>query len=118
MTATQVSSTATQTAGSVRTLIQDAYNQGASGLYLQIGRTPFYRLHGKLVPQDQFAVITPDRHSHYLQEILTPSQIQHYLETQKLDATVQISGFMQARLNCGPTTQGVQAMSLSSIELD
>ncbi|MCU0549668.1 MAG: PilT/PilU family type 4a pilus ATPase [Leptolyngbya sp. Prado105] len=118
MTATQVSPIATQTAASIRELVQNAYNQGASGLYLQIGRAPFYRLHGKLVPQDQFAVITPDRYSHYIQEILSPTQLKQYLETQKLDASVQVSGFMQARLICGPTTQGVQAMSLSAIEFD
>jgi twitching motility protein PilT len=115
MTAIQISSTI---ASSIRDLIQDAYNQGASGLYLQIGRTPFYRLHGKLVPQDQCSVITPDRYSHYIQEILSPSQLKQYLATQKLDESIQISGFMQARLTCGPTTQGVQAMSLSAIEFN
>lgn len=118
MTATQVSSTTPQTAASVRDLVQDAYHQGASSLYMQIGRAPFYRLQGKLIPQDHFALITPDRYNHYIQEILSPSQLKQYLETQKLDASVQIQGFIQARLNCGLTTQGVPAMSLSAIELD
>jgi twitching motility protein PilT len=107
-----------QLAASIRSLIQDAYNQGATALYLQIGRSPFYRLHGKLISQDNFPIVTPDRFSHYIQEILTPPQLKQYLDTQKLDALVQIPGFMQARINCGPTSQGIQAMSLNSIALD
>ena len=119
MTAIQVSDhPAPQTANSVRLLIQDAYNQGATALYMQIGRTPFYRIHGKLISQDQLPILTPDRFSHYVQEVLTPDQLKHYREAQKLDTNAQIPGFMQARVNCGPTTQGVQAMSLSSIVLD
>jgi twitching motility protein PilT len=119
MTATQVLSDAAQPdQRSIRDLIQEAYNQGATGVYLQIGRSPFYRLHGKLVPQDHHATLTPGRFSHYVQEVLTPEQLKQYLSVQKLDAAVQIPGFMQARLNCGPTTQGVQAMSLSAIALD
>jgi twitching motility protein PilT len=119
MTAIQVSTDpAPQAATSIRMLIQDAYNQGATALYMQIGRSPFFRVHGKLIPQDHLSILTPDRFSHYVQEILTPSQLKHYLEAQKLDTNVQIQGFMQGRINCGPTTQGVQAMSLSSIVLD
>ncbi len=119
MTAIQVSTDpAPQATTSIRLLIQDAYNQGATALYMQIGRSPFFRVHGKLIPQDHLPILTPDRFSHYVQEVLTPPQLKHYLETQKLDTNVQIAGFMQGRVNCGPTTQGVQAMSLSSIVLD
>jgi twitching motility protein PilT len=119
MTATQVSTDApAQSTASIRSLIQDAYNQGATALYVQIGRSPFYRIHGKLIPQDHLPIMTPDRFSHYVQEVLTPPQLKQYLEAHKLDANVQILGFMQARVNCGPTTQGVQAMSLNGIILD
>jgi twitching motility protein PilT len=119
MTAIQVSTDPVpQAATSIRILIQDAYNQGATALYMQIGRSPFFRVHGKLVPQDDLPILTPDRFSHYVQEVLTPPQLKHYLEAQKLDTNVKIPGFMQGRVNCGPTTQGVQAMSLSAIVLD
>ena len=119
MTLTQApTDSISQAASSVRLLIQDVYNQGATALYMQIGRAPFYRIHGKLAPQDHLPILTPDRFSHYVQEVLTPPQLKQYLATQKLDANVQIPGFMQARVNCGPTTQGVQAMSLSGIVLD
>jgi twitching motility protein PilT len=119
MTVTQVlSDSAPQIATAIRALVQDAYNQGATAVYLQIGRSPFYRLHGKLIPQDHLPILTPDRFSLYVQEVLTADQLKQYTSTQKLDASVHVPGFMQARVNCGPTTQGVQSMSLSAIALD
>ncbi|MEB3292573.1 MAG: PilT/PilU family type 4a pilus ATPase [Synechococcales bacterium] len=119
MTAIQVSTSVAPTPPSeLAYLVQDAYNRGATALYLQIGRSPFYRLHGKLMPQDQFAIVTPARFSDYIQEILSPEQIQQYSKTQKLDVTVTIPGVAKARLNCGPTMQGVQSLSLSNIVLD
>ncbi len=119
MTAIQVSTdSAPRSLGSIRHLIQDAYNRGATALYMQIGRPPFYRLQGKLLPQDQLPPIAPEQFGHYLREILTPPQLDQYRTQQKLDASVRIPGFMQGRINCGPTTQGTQAMSLTAIALD
>lgn len=102
----------------IRKLIQDCYNSGATVLYLQIGRSPFFRLHGKIVPQDSFAIITPDRYSQIIQDLLPDDLLQLYRTQQKLDTEIKIPGFVQARLNCGPTTQGVQALSLSSFVMD
>jgi twitching motility protein PilT len=110
--------TAATQVGSIRALIQDAYNQGATALYMQIGRSPFYRLHGKLVAQEQFPVITPELFSRYIQECLSPEQLKQYQQQHKLDANVFIPGIARARINCGPTSQGVQSISLTGIELD
>jgi twitching motility protein PilT len=103
---------------SMRQLVQDAYNQGATALYMQIGRSPFYRLHGKVMPQEQFPIVTPELFSRYLQELLTPEQLKQYSTTQKLDANLHIPGFLKARINCGPTSQGVQSVSLNALLLD
>jgi twitching motility protein PilT len=103
---------------SIRAVIQDAYNRGATALYLQAGRPPFYRISGKLLPQDHIPALTPELFHHYLQEVLTPPQLKHYLDTRKLDAEVSIPGFMQGRVNCGPTSHGTEAMSLNAISLD
>jgi hypothetical protein len=64
----------------LRQLIQDCYNVGATVLYLQIGRSPFYRLYGKLLSQDQHPIVTPDRYSQYVQELL-PSGLLGQLRT-------------------------------------
>lgn len=119
MTATQVSAdSAPRALPSIRHVIQDAYDRGATALYIQIGRPPFYRIQGKLIPQDHLAVIVPEQFGRYLEEILTPPQIHYYRANQKLDTNVRIPGFMQGRINCGPTAQGSQAMSLTAIALD
>ncbi len=103
---------------SIRSVIQDAHNRGATALYLQPGRPPFYRMSGKLLPQEHLAPLSPEQFRHYLQEVLTPQQLKHYLEVRKLDTDVRIPGFMQGRVNCGPTAQGTEAMSLNAIALD
>ncbi len=110
--------TALNSPSSIRTIIQDAWDRGATALYLQAGRPPFYRLSGKLLPQDHFPPLTPDQFRHYLQEVLSPKQLKYYLENRKLDADARIAGFMQCRINCGPTAQGTEAMSLNAIALD
>ncbi len=102
----------------LRQLIQDCYNVGATALYLQIGRSPFYRLYGKLLSQDQHPIVTPDRYSQYVQELLPSELLREYQTQHKLDAQITIPGFVQGRVNCGPTTQGVQSLSLSNLVMD
>lgn len=102
----------------LRQLIQDCYNVGATALYLQIGRSPFYRLYGKLICQDHYPIVTPDRYSQYVQALLMPDLLREYQSQQKLDAQITVPGFFQARINCGPTTQGVQSLSLSNLVMD
>jgi twitching motility protein PilT len=103
---------------SLRDLIQDAHERGAVALYIQVGHNPFYRIQSKLVPQKHLPILTSEQFSQYLQEILAPNQIQHYIAHGKLDANVRIPGFMQGRVNCGPTAQGTEAMSLQAIMMD
>ncbi|MBW4518799.1 MAG: PilT/PilU family type 4a pilus ATPase [Scytolyngbya sp. HA4215-MV1] len=103
---------------SMRNLIQDACDQDAVALYLQVGHPPFYRIHGKLIPQKHLPILTPESFSQYLQEILLPPQLKQYALEHKLDTDVRIPGFMQGRIHCGPTAHGTQAMSLQAISLD
>jgi twitching motility protein PilT len=103
---------------SIRLIIQDACNRGATTVYLQAGRSPFYRLSGKLLPQEHLPILTPDQFHQYLHEILTPQQLRQYVAKRKLDAEARILGFMQCRIHCGPTAQGSEAMSLNGIALD
>lgn len=119
MTATQVSANLQiQLPSSIRAIIQDACDRKATAVYLQAGRPPFYRLSGKLLPQEHFAVLSMEAFRHYLQEVLSPHQLQQYQANRKLDADVRIHGFMKARINCGPTSQGTDALSLNGIILD
>ncbi len=119
MTAPQVSAEPQRnTPTSIRQVIQDACDRGASVIYLQLGRPPFYRINGEMLPQGHFATITPDLFQHYLQEVLSPPQIQHYATTRKLDSDVRIQGFMQGRIICAPTAQGTDSLRLYSIALD
>jgi twitching motility protein PilT len=114
MTATQSFPVGTQDLLSVRHLVQTAYNYGATALYMQIGRSPFYRLYGKPVPQEQYPVVTPELFGRYIQELLRPEQIQSYQQSQKFDGDIELAGMGRARLVCGPTSQGVQSISLSA----
>lgn len=119
MTATQVSANPqVQLPSTIRMIIQDASDRAATAVYLQAGRPPFYRLAGKLLPQEHFAALTVEAFRHYLQEVLSPQQLQQYQAQRKLDADVRIHGFMKARINCGPTSQGTDALSLNGIVLD
>lgn len=103
---------------SIRLIIQDAYDRGATAVYLQAGRSPFYRISGKLLPQEHLSPLTPEHFRHYLHEVLNPQQLQQYQVHRKLDVNACIPGFMQCRVNCGPTAQGAEAMSLNAIALD
>ena len=107
-----------QAPDTIRAIIQDACDRGATGIYLQPGRPPFYRLRGKLLPQDQFTALSSEVFQHYLQELLSPKQLQYYQKHRKLDTDVLIAGFMKGRINCGPTSQGTDALSLSGMVLD
>jgi len=119
MTATQVpSNSSVNIPSTIRTIIQDACDRGATAIYLQSGRPPFYRMSGKLLPQEKYAPLSVEAFRHYLQEVLSPQQLQHYQTQRKLDTDVRIHGFMKARINCGPTSQGTDAMSLNGIVLD
>lgn len=119
MTATQVpQNPSLNIPPTIRAIIQDACDRGATALYLQSGRPPFYRMSGKLLPQEHFAPLSLEAFRHYLQEVLTPQQLQYYQTNRKLDADVRIHGFMNARINCGPTSQGTDAMSLNGVVLD
>lgn len=119
MTATQAAAESQLAVpNTVRAIIQDACDREATALYLQAGRPPFYRIGGKLLPQDHFAHLTVEQFRQYLQEILSPPQLKHYLAHGKLDTEVRIHGFMKGRINCGPTAQGTEAMSLNGIILD
>ncbi|MBD2103818.1 type IV pilus twitching motility protein PilT [Leptolyngbya sp. FACHB-261] len=111
-------STATESSqGSLRYLIQEGHRQGATGIYIQVGYAPHYRIEGRMVPQDEQPRTTPELLHHYLSEVLTPPQLRYYHSRRKLDATVVIPGFMQCRINCGPTAQGSEALSLQRIQL-
>jgi twitching motility protein PilT len=119
MTAIQASTEPQSDASvSLRFIIEDSHNRGATALYLQAGRSPFYRIRGKLLPQEHIAPVTREQFRQYLREMLTPQQMQQYLAKGKLDTDVRIAGFMQGRVNCGPTSQGSEAMSLNGIALD
>lgn len=102
----------------IRAIIQDACDREATAVYLQAGRPPFYRINGKLLPQEHFAILSTDYFRQYLQELLSPQQLQHYAANRKLDSDVRIHGFMKGRINCGPTAQGTDALSLNGIVLD
>ncbi len=78
----------------------------------------FYRINGRLLPQEHFPILTPDQFRHYIQEILTPQQVRQYIVERKLDVEANIPGFMQCRVNCGPTAQGTDSMSLNAIAID
>ncbi len=101
----------------LRWLIQDAHRQTASAIYLQVGYVPHYRIEGRMVPQDALERTTPELLHRYLLEVLTPSQLRCYRTQRKIDTTVVIPGLAQCRLNCGPTAQGSEALSLQRIQL-
>lgn len=119
MTAADVPTQITpDTPASICNIITDAHRRGATAIYLQPGRPPFYRISGKLLPQDHFTPLGAEQFRHYLQEVLSSEQLKFYAAHRKLDADVRMPGFMQARINCGPTAQGTDAMSLNAILLD
>lgn len=119
MTVTSVSAESRfESETSIRFIIQDADNRGATAIYLQPGRPPFYRLEGRLLPQEHLSSLTLEQFRRYLREILSPQQLHHYQTHRKLDANARILGFMQCRVTCGPTAHGTEAMSLNAIALD
>jgi twitching motility protein PilT len=110
--------TPTNAPKSVRQIIQDACDRGTSAVYLQVGRPPFYHMNGKLLPQEHFSPLSSDQFHYYLRELLSPPQLKYYQANHRIETDVRIQGFMQGRVDCRPTAQGTEAISLKGIVLD
>lgn len=101
----------------IEQMVRDAHARQASDIHIRVGEIPRFRIRGQMLqPRDQVKT-TPELYQQYLQEILTPDQIQRFKKEQELDTAIFYPGFLRCRVNCFETLNG-GAIVLRLISLD
>ncbi|BAY07668.1 type IV pilus twitching motility protein PilT [Calothrix sp. NIES-2098] len=91
---------------SIQKMVSDAYIQQASDIHIRVGELPRFRIRGQMEVYELGEVVTLEIFETYLNEILTPSAKQRFIETKELDTAIVYPGFLRCRVNCFETLTG------------
>ena len=91
-------------APSLERIVQIANEQGHSDVHLGVGETPRYRARGEML-QTEWPVTTSERFQGWLQEILSPQQIDDFLQSKEFDGAYTFS-FVRVRINLLDSLRG------------
>jgi twitching motility protein PilT len=83
-----------QKRGTVYGMVEDAFQQGASDIHIQVGEPPRFRIQGKIVIQKSYGRTTPTQFDEFLAEVLSPSQQEQFKVRQELDAAILYEGLV------------------------
>ncbi|MBD2168023.1 PilT/PilU family type 4a pilus ATPase [Calothrix membranacea FACHB-236] len=101
---------------SIQQMVHDAYNLQATDVHIRVGELPRFRIRGQMEVYELAGVVTPKIFEDYLDEVLSPSAKQRFIETQELDTAIVYPGLVRCRINCFETLTG-GAMVLRLITL-
>ncbi len=90
----------------IEQMVRDAHNKDASDIHLRVGEVIRFRIRGAMTIQSEYGTITPDQFKGYLEEILSPKQIENFEETMELDTAIYYPGFLRCRVNCFESLTG------------
>jgi twitching motility protein PilT len=96
-------------------LVHEAYDNEFSDIHLGVGEVPRFRDRGRLEPT-QYPVTDPTTFEAWLEEILTPEQIQRFHSKLEFDGATQYEGMVRVRINVFVSLNG-PAMVLRLIPL-
>ena len=91
-------------APSLKRIVQIANEQGHSDVHLGVGETPRYRARGEML-QTEWPVTTSDTFQGWLQEILSPQQIDDFLQSKEFDGAYAFP-FVRVRINLLESLRG------------
>jgi len=82
-----------------RQLLDLAISKNASDLHLTVGVSPVLRIDGKLYPQTDRPVLTPEHAERLIKSFMTEEQQQRFLEKKELDFSFPYQGKVRFRVN-------------------
>ena len=91
-------------APSLERIVQIANEQGHSDVHLGVGETPRYRARGEML-QTEWPVTTFETFQGWLQEILSPQQIDDFLQSKEFDGAYAFP-FVRVRINLLDSLRG------------
>jgi twitching motility protein PilT len=83
----------------VNQLLSRVVEMGASDLHLTAGLVPCARVHGRIVPLDEFPVLVPAETRRLVFSILTQRQRERFEEALELDTSHSVKNFGRFRVN-------------------
>jgi twitching motility protein PilT len=83
----------------VNQLLSRVVEMGASDLHLTAGLAPCARVHGRIVPLDEFPVLVPAETRRLVFSILTQRQRERFEENLELDTSHSVKNFGRFRVN-------------------
>jgi twitching motility protein PilT len=86
-------------AATMHDLLTLMIERGASDLHITTGSYPQIRLHGKLIPLNQFEMLTPQDTQRLAYSVLNEGQKQKFEEDNELDLSFGIQGLARFRCN-------------------
>jgi twitching motility protein PilT len=81
-----------------RTVLQELVKRGASDLHLKVGRPPALRISGELMPMD-VPPLRPEDLRFVAEQLMTPKQIQEFVEHKEADFALGVPGIGRFRVN-------------------
>ncbi|MEM9136164.1 MAG: type IV pilus twitching motility protein PilT [Cyanobacteria bacterium P01_F01_bin.42] len=82
----------------IEKLVFEAFQNGYSDIHLGVGEQPRFRDRGQMIIGTH-AVTNTDTFDCWLEEILTPEQVQEFYERQEYDGATQYDGVARVRIN-------------------
>jgi twitching motility protein PilT len=100
----------------IEQMVKHAHSLNASDIHIRVGEIPRYRVRGQMMMLENHIIITAQIFQNYLNEILSPLQINKFIDNQDLDAALLYPGLVRVRINCFEALNG-GAMVLRLIPL-
>jgi twitching motility protein PilT len=98
-------------------MVRMAHDKSASDIHIRVGEPTRFRVRGQMIKMDNLPVVTPELFEKFLNEMLTPKQIEKFKDEQELDTAIYYPGFVRCRVNCFDSLMG-GALVLRLIPLD
>jgi twitching motility protein PilT len=95
---------------SVDELLKEMVDLGGSDLHITSGALPYVRLHGRMVPLEQFRQFNPEEVQALIFEILTERYKKQFIEKWELDFAHPVEGLGRFRVNVFMQRKGLGAV--------
>lgn len=91
-------------------ILQKAVEKKASDIHIVIGKPPMVRVHGDVVPMDEFPVLTHEESKRLIYSILYEEQRSKFEQNFELDCSTMVPNLSRFRVNVFLQKNGVEAV--------
>lgn len=90
-------------------ILKQAVSLKASDIHIVIDKPPMFRVNGKIIPMNDYPVLTPEDSKALIYSMMLQDQIARFEETLELDMSYHIPGLSRFRVNVLYQKNGVEA---------